>query len=288
MQGEHEQLVRVNETMNNDEIRKNLELASRAIKSADALLVGAGAGMGVDSGLPDFRGNEGFWRAYPKLKNQNLTFSDMANPKWFHKKPRQAWGFYGHRYNLYAKTQPHAGFNLLKKWSDQKSFGSFVYTSNVDGHFQRAGFKENQIVECHGAINHFQCINLCSSDVWPVYGTYIEVDEEHLLATSDLPQCPHCKKLARPNILMFNDFHWIEDRTNKQQELYSQWSEKSHNVVVIEIGAGLAIPTVRSACEVTGAFIIRINPREYLVEPPGISIPLGAEEALIKLDRLMK
>ena len=31
----------------------------------DALLVAAGAGMGVDSGLPDFRGDEGFWRAYP-------------------------------------------------------------------------------------------------------------------------------------------------------------------------------------------------------------------------------
>ena len=39
--------------------------AAQVIAEADALLIGAGAGMGVDSGLPDFRGAQGFWRAYP-------------------------------------------------------------------------------------------------------------------------------------------------------------------------------------------------------------------------------
>jgi NAD-dependent SIR2 family protein deacetylase len=42
-----------------------VEKAAKAIKSAEALVIGAGAGMGVDSGLPDFRGDQGFWRAYP-------------------------------------------------------------------------------------------------------------------------------------------------------------------------------------------------------------------------------
>lgn len=40
------------------------------ISSADALLIGAGAGMGKDSGLPDFRGNEGFWKNYPPYRNK--------------------------------------------------------------------------------------------------------------------------------------------------------------------------------------------------------------------------
>ena len=43
--------------------------AARLIEKADGLLITAGAGMGVDSGLPDFRGNEGFWRAYPDRKS---------------------------------------------------------------------------------------------------------------------------------------------------------------------------------------------------------------------------
>ena len=47
-----------------------IEAAVQAISSADAMLIGAGAGMGVDSGLPDFRGNEGFWKAYPPFKGK--------------------------------------------------------------------------------------------------------------------------------------------------------------------------------------------------------------------------
>ena len=38
---------------------------------------------GVDSGLPDFRGNKGFWKAYPPLKKMGVSFMDMASPLWF-------------------------------------------------------------------------------------------------------------------------------------------------------------------------------------------------------------
>ncbi|MGB2501549.1 MAG: hypothetical protein ACPIA2_17760, partial [Mariniblastus sp.] len=54
--------------------------AARIIRECDALLITAGAGLGVDSGLPDFRGTEGFWRAYPAFKKKGLDFYDLANP----------------------------------------------------------------------------------------------------------------------------------------------------------------------------------------------------------------
>ena len=60
-----------------------LDRAALAIATADALLIGAGAGMGVDSGLPDFRGKEGFWRAYPPYQRLGLDFVALANPRWF-------------------------------------------------------------------------------------------------------------------------------------------------------------------------------------------------------------
>lgn len=50
------------------------------VANAQAVIITAGAGMGVDSGLPDFRGDLGFWKAYPLLKDKNLSFTDMANP----------------------------------------------------------------------------------------------------------------------------------------------------------------------------------------------------------------
>ena len=61
---------------NKTEIQEAIQL----VKEADALIVTAGAGMGVDSGLPDFRGNEGFWKAYPPMKKIGASFIDMANP----------------------------------------------------------------------------------------------------------------------------------------------------------------------------------------------------------------
>ena len=75
--------------------------AAEAIQEAKHLYITAGAGMGVDSGLPDFRGDEGFWRAYPALRG--YPFQQMANPRWFVEDPTRAWGFYGHRLNLYRE-----------------------------------------------------------------------------------------------------------------------------------------------------------------------------------------
>jgi NAD-dependent SIR2 family protein deacetylase len=69
-------------------------------------LITGGAGMGVDSGLPDFRGDDGFWKAYPALQQAGVSFRDIAAPDNFRDQPREAWGFYGHRLNLYRKTLP--------------------------------------------------------------------------------------------------------------------------------------------------------------------------------------
>ena len=47
-----------------------------------------------------------------------------------------AWGFFGHRYNLYKKTQPHDGFGIILNWCHKMEHGYFAFTSNVDGHLQ--------------------------------------------------------------------------------------------------------------------------------------------------------
>ena len=71
---------------------------------ADGLLISAGAGMGIDSGLPDFRGEHGFWHTYPALERANVNFYQIASPDAFLNNPKQAWGFYGHRLNMYRQT----------------------------------------------------------------------------------------------------------------------------------------------------------------------------------------
>ncbi len=99
------------------------DLVARArsiIQQSDALLITAGAGMGVDSGLPDFRGDEGFWEAYPVAKRLGLRFVELASPEWFARDPELAWAFYGHRLHLYRQTVPHEGFGMLLELAHSK------------------------------------------------------------------------------------------------------------------------------------------------------------------------
>ena len=69
--------------------------------------------MGKDSGMPDFRGNEGFWNNYPPYKNK-FNFMECANPDFLENHPHLFWGFYGSRLKMYRETKPHQGFSFLK------------------------------------------------------------------------------------------------------------------------------------------------------------------------------
>jgi len=268
--------------------KKIFKAIRKLLESCNSLIIGAGAGMGVDSGLPDFRGKDGLYKAYPPLAKLNVSFAEIANPWWFIKDPDLAWAFYGHRLNLYRRTTPHKGFFYLLKIAQKMKLGYFVFTSNVDGQFQKAGFNENNIVECHGSIHYMQCLIPCSEEIWDATPYTIEVDEKTLKVISPLPSCKNCSAVARPNILMFNDLNWIYHRTYEQELKLSQWlSQENLKPLIIEIGAGIAVPTVRLFCEnlskKLNAPLIRINPGYPKCNGPGISIPLTALEAISKI-----
>ena len=269
-----------------------LHTAAAAIRTAEALIITAGAGMGVDSGLPDFRGNEGFWNAYPPYRQLGLSFIETANPAHFQRDPAFAWGFYGHRTNLYRATVPNLGFTILRNWIKHFQLAPFIITSNVDGQFQKAGFSETEILEVHGSIHHLQCLRPCCAAIWP-NNEQIKVDETSMRARH-LPACLHCHGVARPNILMFGDFSWLDDRCRQQEESYQDFlhRQQGRRIVVIEIGAGTAIPTIRATSERLGrssqTTVIRINLREAEISPPHLSLPCGGLTGLTALDALLK
>jgi NAD-dependent SIR2 family protein deacetylase len=243
--------------------------AAQFINEADALVIAAGAGIGVDSGLPDFRGEDGFWKVYPALGRARTRFSEIASPEAFQLSPLRAWGFYGHRIKLYRDTKPHAGFDLLRRWGESMSRGHFVFTSNVDGQFQKAGFDHRKIVECHGSIHHFQCLEPCSTETWPADGFEPDVDTEACRLRNDPPACAYCRGPARPNVLMFGDVAWCEWRTEMQIVRMEEWLGTIQRPVVIEVGAGSMIPSVRRfshrMIQEFDARLIRINPGEAAV-----------------------
>lgn len=62
------------------DLAESFAKAARLIDSADSLIICTGAGMGIDSGLPDFRGPGGFWKVYPALGQAKLRFEEIASP----------------------------------------------------------------------------------------------------------------------------------------------------------------------------------------------------------------
>merc|ERR1712072_1001408 len=116
--------------------------------------------------------------------------------------------------------------------------------------------------------------------------------------SSSLPRCPTTGELARPNVIMFGDVKWCPTRINQQEAMFRKWKEslpEDTRLVVVEVGAGKAIPTIRYAAEEATrnfpqATLIRINLDDSDVPDDlnAVSIGgLGAREALSKLDAML-
>lgn len=269
--------------------RAQVRAAARAVAEADAVVVTAGAGMGVDSGLPDFRGDEGFWNAYPPYRDLGRSFTQMADPIGFLTDARLAWGFYGHRRSLYRSTEPHDGFAILSRWVDEAPDGGFVVTSNVDGHFHAADFDPEAIWEVHGTLRYDQCLQDCGAPPFGA-GPDVEVDPTTMRAVGPLPACPSCGGLARPNVLMFGDGGFDPVLTDAQERRFAAFLSDvgGDDVVVVELGAGTALPTIRRIGEHVagrhGARLVRINPRDTSGPPGTVVLAVGAREALAAID----
>lgn len=182
--------------------------------------------MGRDSRLPDFRGDGGFWNNYPPYRNK-FNFYDCANPSFLEQHPHLFWGFYGSRLAMYREKRPHQGFTLIKKIAktmrnDKEGENLFVVTSNVDGHFQKAGFSDEQVYECHGSIHHLQCV-VCDSITLNHFQPDVNYEQ---MSCRNMPKCQKCNEVQRPNILMFGDWGWNSLRSSQQEKRYKDFLKR--------------------------------------------------------------
>jgi hypothetical protein len=130
------------------------QAAAKAIASADFLLIGAGAGMGVDSGLAAYADVAGV----DAWASRGHDYNSLCRPALLDEDPALFYGFWGHCYNRYREAAPHAGYDVLRRWCTGvlpaprggAASNHWVYTSNVDGHFRKAGFEDSCLLELHG------------------------------------------------------------------------------------------------------------------------------------------
>ena len=263
----------------------------KTIKEAEAIVVFAGAGMGVDSGLEQYRGTDGLWTKSVLINDKEIPFKDLLCHESFDTMPEQSWAFIAWLIDQYKHTIPHKGFEILLDLVNGKEY--FIVTSNCDEQFQKAGFDTDKIWECHGSIFNMQCMDILERNVYKTPA--LEVDKERMVLISNVPKCPTCGLNCRPNMYLFYDWFWISNNSVAQQIKYNKWHKdikvSGKKIVAFEIGAGKTIDTLRKAARnFTGEDIplIRINPNDFEVHSANqIGVAMGATEFFEGIDKMI-
>ena len=156
--------------------------------------------------------------------------------------------------DLFNKHQPHEGYTQLLNYCKSREY--FVMTTNIDGYFLRSGFDKNKIVEVHGNVYNNQCSIPCNDKIY---------DKTVII-------CPKCGEKTRVNVLQFGDKSWINNTKNIDKKM-CEWIDENEDILIIEIGAGIHIPTIRDYSEFlvsekginSSISLIRVNPEHWQV-----------------------
>ncbi len=158
------------------------------------IIVVTGAGISSESGLPTFRGEEGYWTKGSK----NYQPMELATNRAFQEEPETVWEWYHYRRNLYKKTNPNLGHYALanlKRFFKENDRDLILVTQNVDGLHSKAGFSKD-LFEIHGNIFYMRCYEECTDTIHPIPENQTGV-----------PVCPDCESIMRPHILWFDEFY---------------------------------------------------------------------------------
>lgn len=164
----------------------DLKRARALLGDATAVAVLTGAGISAESGIPTFRDAlTGLWEYYRP--------EDLATPEAFLRDPKLVWDWYAWRREKVAQAEPNAGHHALVELEAEcraRDVDFTLVTQNVDGLHAQAGTR--RLVELHGNIRLVKCFD---------HGHAVKSWAE----TPDVPRCPHCGSLLRPDVVWFGE-----------------------------------------------------------------------------------
>jgi NAD-dependent deacetylase len=210
-----------------------IQRAARDILQSKKTIAFTGAGISVESGIPDFRGAQGLWQKYDP--------EEYAHIHAFHSNPDKVWLMLKDMFELIMTAKPnpaHIGLAELEKMGLLSS----IVTQNVDGLHQAAGSKN--VIEFHGTHRTLSCLN-CSRKI---DGTSLTI--------KDLPaRCPHCSSLLKPDVVFFGEpIPW-------EAQITSFKESKSCSAVLVVGTSAIVYPaaTIPIMAKERGATVIEIN-----------------------------
>lgn len=184
-----------------DRLRETLTSVGR---DRDArVVVLTGAGVSAESGIPTFRGDDGYWT----IGSAHYTPQEMATVATFSAHPDAVWQWYLYRRTICRDARPNAGHAALERLERALGERFLLITQNVDGLHRRAGNSAARTFEIHGNIDTMRCAAGCTTTCRPLPDGIGAFDRDTPLDrdTIALLACPACGGRARPHVLWFDE-----------------------------------------------------------------------------------
>jgi NAD-dependent deacetylase len=164
----------------------SVEALAALLSDRQPCVVLTGAGVSTESGIPDFRSDEGLWAEFDP--------AEYATIDAFRRDPEKVWRFYRPRYSMLLDAEPNAAHRSLAEL-ERRGLVDAVITQNIDLLHERAGSRN--VVEVHGSIRTSTC---------PFCRTTYELEEVlGLLREADAPRCPECGTVLKPDVVFFGE-----------------------------------------------------------------------------------
>ena len=177
-------------------------LHDRNLRDGTVLIL-TGAGISTESGIPDFRGADGYWTA----GSANYMPEQMATQSMFRRDPDLVWAWYLYRRNLCRQVAPNSGHHAIAHLQEALGNRALLITQNVDGLHLRAQSPAERTYQIHGNIMYMRCSNACSLDLTLIPEAIgpttkgVDLLAEHKAQL----RCPRCNGPSRPHVLWFDE-----------------------------------------------------------------------------------
>ena len=246
-------------------MEKKIQTAKNLIEEADALVIGAAAGLSEAAGLhyggPRFRQHFSDY-----IKRYGLT--DMYSSAFYpFASPEEKWAYWARhiQLNRYGESLPL--YRELHELVKDKE--TFVITTNVDGQFAKAGFDEASLFEVQGNYGEFQCSLPCQQEVFPnqeLVVAMLQASQDFKISSSLIPHCPRCQSPLTTHLRV--DGAFVEtQKWHEQEAAYLKFLQEhaEEKLVFLELGVGYNTPTIikfpfeRLNAALPQASLIRVN-----------------------------
>ena len=236
---------RIQTTKFTENISDNIEKLREKIRTADAVVIGAGAGLSTAAGFT--YSGERFEKYFSDFR-QKYGFEDMYSGGFYpYQTPEEYWAYWSRYIFVNRYTDPPT--DLYNKLYDSvKDKDYFVITTNVDHCFQKAGFDKKRLFYTQGDYGLFQCSEPCCQETFENEAVVLEMikqQKDMKIPTELLPVCPHCGKPLTMNLR--SDDKFVEDEGwHLASERYQNFlrTRANEKILFLELGVGYNTPVI--------------------------------------------